>query len=84
MATKTTLKNKGFKSMDAGKYKIQPGGSGKMVGFKAAGDQKPGVTGVTSSGGSKSFGAKLKTGGSGKMQTFTATAAQKSGRTGQR
>jgi len=80
----SALKNKGFKSLDAGKYKIQPGGSGKMQTFKAAGDQKPGVTSVSSSGGGKSFGDKLKTGGSGKMQKFTGTGPQKSGRTSQR
>jgi hypothetical protein len=80
MATKTTLKNKGFKSLDAGKMKVTAGGSGKMTSFKPVGDQKPGVTGVTGSGGSKSVQA-ASTGPGSKMHKFTGVKPQKSGRT---
>ncbi|MET0720988.1 MAG: hypothetical protein ABWY64_09160 [Tardiphaga sp.] len=55
-------------SKDAGKFKIQPGGSGKMHSFSGAGAQKPGVSATTKSSGK---GAPFPKGGpSGKMHKF--------------
>jgi hypothetical protein len=68
-------------SKPAGKFKIQPGGSGKMHKFSGAGAQKPGVSATTSSGGK---GGQFPQGGpSGKMAKFTAVKPQKSGRSSQ-
>jgi hypothetical protein len=61
---------KNFKSKPAGKFAVKAGPSGGMHNFEAMGAQKPGVSGVSMSGGGKSFGDKLKTGGSGKMAKF--------------
>ena len=83
MATKTTLKNKGFKTLSASKNLISGGSSGGMHKNTSVGTQAPGGTSVKGSGGSKSFGAKLPTGGSGKMHSFAGTKPQKSGRTSQ-
>jgi len=69
---------KQFKSKPAGKQAILPGGSGKMQKFKPVGDQKPGVTGVSPGGGSKSF-QPPSTGGSGKMKKFKPVKPQKAG-----
>lgn len=78
MATKTTLKNKGFKSLDAGKMKVTPGPSGKMQTFKPVGTQKPGVSSREAAGGGKS-NTGVPAGPSGKMHTFDGVRKQKSG-----
>ena len=84
MATKTTLKNKGFKTLSAGKNLISGGPSGGMHKNTSVGAQAPDTTAVKGGGGkSKSFGSKLPTGGSGKMHSFAGTKPQKSGRTSQ-
>lgn len=57
-------KGKGFKSLGSEKV---TGGSGKMVGFKGVGTQKPGISGTSASDG----GGKFAKGGSGKMAGFT-------------
>lgn len=79
----SSLKNKGFKSMDAGKQAVKGGGSGKMQKFTPVGTQPSDNVAVKNSGGSKNPGGAIPTGGSGKMQKFKGVAAQKSGRTGQ-
>jgi hypothetical protein len=67
MAKTTSIKNKA-KSLDAGKFAVKPGPSGKMFkGGKGVGDQKPGVSNVDV----KNAGKKFPTGGgSGKMHGF--------------
>ena len=62
-------------SKPAGKFKIQPGGSGKMHKFSGAGPQKPGVSATTKHSGK---GAEFPAGGpSGKMQKFSPVKAVK-------
>lgn len=53
-------------SKPAGKQLVK-GGNTKMHSFQAIGTQKPGITSVTMSGGSKSPGAKIPAGGKGKI-----------------
>jgi hypothetical protein len=68
-------------SKPAGKFKIQPGGSGKMQKFSGASPQQPGVTARTNKAGK---GAAFPEGGpSGKMHKFKGVAPQKSGRSSQ-
>jgi len=65
---KSTGKNKSFKNLDAGKFKVGGGKSGGMHDFGGAGAQKPGVSAVTSN---KGKGAPFAKGGpSGKMHKF--------------
>lgn len=67
--------SKKSKSLPAGKFKIEAGGSGKMKKFGGPVAQKPGVTAVTQGSGK---GAEFPSGGpSGKMQKFTPVKAVK-------
>lgn len=68
--------SKKSKSLPAGKFKIEAGGSGKMQSFKGVGDQQPGVSAVTAKNAGKKWSGP-STGGSGKMQKFTPVKAVK-------
>jgi len=75
------MPSKKSSSKSAGKFKVQPGPSGKMHKFSGAGPQKADSTAVTPHAGK---GAPFPKGGpSGKMHSFSAVKPQKSGRSSQ-